>query len=72
MIVFDTNPEVVRPETLVTSYSFWMQLTVQAEKEIETYQQRYPLRMGIPREELKSRLKMSSRNIQYSSRTLVG
>ncbi|HBY07790.1 MAG TPA: hypothetical protein DEH22_08410 [Chloroflexi bacterium] len=38
-----------------------MQFTAQAEKEILAYQKAYPLRLGVPREELKSRLKQPAR-----------
>lgn len=61
ILVFSNASEVIRPETLVTSYSYWQQLTDQAGKEIKTYHENYPLRIGMPREELKSRLKISSR-----------
>jgi len=61
IIVFGQTNEEVGPNSLVASYNFWMQLTTQAGKEIKVYRENFPLRKGIPREELKSRLKLSSR-----------
>ncbi len=55
------SPETVTPETLIASYSFWMQLTSRAEKEIKDYQNNFPLRSGMLREEMKSRLKLPPR-----------
>jgi len=49
------------PQELVTSRANWEKLSSRAEKEVLTYHQAYPLRRGILREELKSRLKMSPR-----------
>jgi selenocysteine-specific elongation factor len=61
LLVFERNPEDAGPDSLIASFSFWHQLTDQAKREIETYRKNYPLRLGIPREELKSRLKLSPR-----------
>ncbi|HWQ84147.1 MAG TPA: selenocysteine-specific translation elongation factor [Anaerolineales bacterium] len=47
----------VAPETLVISRSYWEQLRERARQEVERYHHSNPLRSGIPREELKSRLK---------------
>ena len=46
-------------ETLVTSQTYWNQLSAKAMREVHQYHQQNPLRRGMPREELKSRLKMS-------------
>ncbi len=61
IVVFNERSEMIQPETLIASTSYWMQLTNQAEKEVEAYKKAYPLRMGVPREVLKSRLKISAR-----------
>ncbi len=51
------GPEPVKkPSTLVASHSFWQQSSQRVFREVDVYQQTYPLRHGIPREELKSRL----------------
>lgn len=52
---------VITPHTLVTSKGYWEQLKRQVLQEVNDYHKIYPLRRGIPREELKSRLKISSR-----------
>ena len=46
---------------LITTQIYWSQLKNQVSKELQEYHQTYPLRQGIPREELKSRLKVSPR-----------
>jgi selenocysteine-specific elongation factor len=46
---------------LVTSRSFWEQLAARALQTVENYHQTYPLRPGMSKEELKSRLKLSPR-----------
>ncbi|HBX71243.1 MAG TPA: selenocysteine-specific translation elongation factor [Chloroflexi bacterium] len=61
LLVLDIVTETIRPDTLFISKSFWLQFTAQAEKEILAYQKAYPLRLGVPREELKSRLKQPAR-----------
>jgi selenocysteine-specific elongation factor len=41
----------------LTSQAFWKNLTTRATEEVRQYHRAYPLRPGMPREELKSRLK---------------
>ncbi len=48
-------------EELVTSQGFWQQLAGRAVQEIQAYHKSSPLRRGMPREELKSRLKDATR-----------
>jgi len=57
----DQIVQVISPQELITSRSHWEKLSLQAEQEVEAYHQAYPLRRGILREELKSRLKMQAR-----------
>lgn len=47
--------------TLVTSQSYWGQISQHALREVDVYHQNFPLRHGVPREELKSRLKVAAR-----------
>lgn len=47
--------------TLVASRTYWSSLSVSAMEEVEAYHNDYPLRAGMPREELKSRLKVEAR-----------
>ena len=59
---FDAAAGVVpSPQSLVISKSYWSLLKHQVIQELAAYHKIYPLRPGIPREELKSRLKLSSR-----------
>ncbi|HSB65855.1 MAG TPA: selenocysteine-specific translation elongation factor [Anaerolineales bacterium] len=49
------------PQSQITSRSYWEQLKRQILQEVDHYHKDYPLRRGIPREELKSRLKLPTR-----------
>ena len=51
----------ITPLTRVTNKSYWEQIKRQVLQEVGDYHKIYPLRRGIPREELKSRLKLSPR-----------
>jgi selenocysteine-specific elongation factor len=44
-------------DVLLTSQAFWKTFNARATEEVRQYHQAYPLRPGVPREELKSRLK---------------
>jgi selenocysteine-specific elongation factor len=48
-------------DILVLARSLWTELQNQAIAEVETYHKNFPVRSGMPREELKSRLKLSPR-----------
>ena len=61
LLILDRDDLSIRSDALVVSYSYWTQLTAQAERELKDYQNAYPLRLGMPREEFKSRLKLSPR-----------
>lgn len=52
-----SDPTQISPETILISRSYWERLHEQARQIVENYHQSNPLRLGIPREELKSRLK---------------
>jgi selenocysteine-specific elongation factor len=56
---------------LVTSKPYWEQLSSSVIRELDDYHYDYPLRMGMPREELKSRLKISQRIFNVSMNRLV-
>lgn len=49
-------------DSLLTTRGFWSQVASKAAAEIENYHANFPLRKGMPREELKSRLKSVLRN----------
>jgi len=62
MIILENGEQTaITPLTMVTSKGYWEQLKRQVRQEVGDYHKFYPLRRGIPREELKSRLKISSR-----------
>lgn len=58
-------------DTLVTSKNYWDRLTTRTLHVVDDYHRYYPLRRGIPREELKSRLKISPRFFNAALRRLV-
>jgi selenocysteine-specific elongation factor len=49
------------PDLLVTARGFWDQLSSKVLSDLEDYHRAYPLRRGMPKEELKSRLKIPPR-----------
>jgi selenocysteine-specific elongation factor len=56
----DSSTDSLPPNTLVTSLGVWNELSARALQEAAAYHRNYPLRRGLPREELKSRLKLPS------------
>jgi selenocysteine-specific elongation factor len=58
-------------DLLVTSRSYWDQVERQTIKEVNGYHQAYPLRRGMPREELKSRLRLPARLFNAVLRRLI-
>jgi selenocysteine-specific elongation factor len=48
-------------DKLVAAKGYWQQLASQVLQAVESYHQIFPLRRGMPREELKSRLKITAR-----------
>jgi selenocysteine-specific elongation factor len=62
IIAIDGNPGLApAPQSIMISSAYWGQIKHQVLQELEDYHKSYPLRPGIPREELKSRLKLSAR-----------
>lgn len=59
------------PFELVASQAYWQQLEDHAVREVEAYHRSAPLRRGIPREELKSRLKVPIRLFNAALRKLI-
>ncbi len=57
----DEEPASATTHALVTSTGHWDQLKRQVLQVVGDYHESYPLRAGIPREELKSRLKLPAR-----------
>jgi selenocysteine-specific elongation factor len=65
------GPLAAISSSLVTSQSYWTQLAGRLVAEIEAYHAANPLRRGLPREELKSRLKLPVRLFNAALRKLV-
>jgi selenocysteine-specific elongation factor len=59
------------PDLLVTSKGYWDQLSSRVQGDLENYHRTYPLKRGMPKEELKSRLKISARLYNAVLRRLV-
>jgi selenocysteine-specific elongation factor len=58
------------PDSLITSRGYWEQASIQILKTLEEYHHTYPLRKGMPREELKSKLKLSPRLLSAALKKL--
>ncbi len=72
IIVLENEDQIViSPQALITSRSYWVQLSRQIQQEVEEYHHNFPLRRGIPREELKSRLKLSPRLFNAVMRRVI-
>jgi selenocysteine-specific elongation factor len=58
-------------DLLVTSKGYWELLSAKVQAELENYHRAYPLKRGMPKEELKSRLKIPPRLFNAVLRKLV-
>ncbi|MFC2055342.1 selenocysteine-specific translation elongation factor [Chloroflexota bacterium] len=69
------NIAVIGRDTLLVSNALWGQIASKAIREVETYYENYPLRRGISRQELKSRLsritKASPQLFNYAMHKLI-
>ena len=54
-----SNTDFVSPNSLVISLGAWKSMASRVVQELANYHHQYPLRRGLPREELKSRLKLA-------------
>ncbi len=61
VLVISGAQEELKPNELLISRTQWEDLTRQVVEQVEQYHQAYPLRQGMPREELKSRLRLAAR-----------
>ena len=61
LIPLEKNDLTINSDTLVIHLSHWNALHEKTTKLVENYHKDFPLRRGIPREELKSKLKLSPR-----------
>ncbi len=71
IVLENGDQSVLSPQTLITSKSYWLQLNRQILQEVDDYHRNFPLRRGLPREELKSRLKLSPRLFNTTLRRIV-
>jgi selenocysteine-specific elongation factor len=69
----DSAPPLPYPLSpdLVTSRAYWQQVADHATQEVEAYHRSAPLRRGMPREELKSRMKTPARLFNAALRKLI-
>jgi selenocysteine-specific elongation factor len=61
LVLLETGTPSVTSDLLATTSVYWQELRDRTIQMTESYHQAYPLRRGIPREELKSRLKLAPR-----------
>ncbi|HKI53810.1 MAG TPA: selenocysteine-specific translation elongation factor, partial [Anaerolineales bacterium] len=62
LIVLEKGESTITSEALAITLPHWNALHDKSVKLVEAYHEEFPLRRGIPREELKSKLKLSSRS----------
>jgi selenocysteine-specific elongation factor len=58
VLVLGERSQARRPNALVVALSHWNHIRQRIRVELDTYLEAYPLRLGIPREVLKSKLKL--------------
>jgi selenocysteine-specific elongation factor len=61
LIPLEAGPPTLTSSLLIMALPHWNALHEKILQTVESYHRNYPLRRGIPREELKSRLKLSAR-----------
>ena len=61
LVALDNGEPIITGDVLVAAHPHWTTVRDKTMQFIETYHKDFPLRRGIPREELKSRLKLSPR-----------
>jgi len=61
LILLEDGTPTTTSNSLVIASPHWNRLQEKALQTVESYHRSYPLRRGVPREELKSRLELSSR-----------
>lgn len=68
LIILDGDQTQVNPmsDQLAISATSWAKLKADLLRELTTYHRKYPLRRGMPREELKSRIKLAARAFNAS------
>jgi selenocysteine-specific elongation factor len=65
------SEELMNRGEIITTKGYWEQLSLKTLEIIADYHQTYPLRKGMPKEELKSRLKLSPRLFSGLTKKLI-
>ncbi len=60
MVALDGNPKNLQPKSWVAAKSIWEQGKSKYLETLSDFHQKYPLRVGMPTEEIKSRIKLST------------
>lgn len=71
LVVLEEGPLTAASGTLLAAQTHWERLSSSAVDEVRRYHREYPLRRGMPREALKSRLKVNARVFQAALRQWV-
>ncbi len=71
VLVLEPKAVVAQADTLVTTATHWEQLSQKVRMQVERYHQQYPLRRGMQREEIRSRLRISPRVFNAAVQLLV-
>jgi selenocysteine-specific elongation factor len=71
LIQIEAGKPAPNAELLVCARPVWSALNEKAIGEVRGYHHAYPLRLGMPREELKSRLKLSPKAFQIALRYII-
>lgn len=71
LVQLEPGSLTAQSDLLLAPAGQWISATQQAAREVEAYHHAYPLRRGMPREELKSRLKMPARAFNASVKQWV-
>jgi selenocysteine-specific elongation factor len=72
IIMENEDKTSLSPQVLITTKAYWEQLKNQTIQLVNQYHLHNPLKRGIPREELKSRLKLSTRLFTILLRRIAG
>ena len=71
LVPLEEGIPTIRSGLLIIALPHWNALREKTSQTVESYHQNYPLRRGIPREELKSKLKLASRAFNASINKLI-
>jgi selenocysteine-specific elongation factor len=71
LVPLEIGESDITSDLLVAAFPHWSTLRDLTLQLVESYHREYPLRRGIPREELKSRLKLSTRAFNAVTRKLM-